>query len=291
MPVTHATPTADRSRFSAERLLFVAAAVILVLGSLLPLTSYLSPKNGLGYGLGVVGGLMLLLQSLYAIRKKVPALHFLGSVPAWFQWHIQLGVVAPVLVLIHCGFSLGAANSTFALFAMLLVAVSGLLGRYLSTRLQRGSYGRASNLEDLLREAADIKDRGSKLPPIMPELLSYLTSHERQILAVGGWTGPAVVIAPLVIATRHATGQRALLDYARHAIQLSADRHRAVAKQQERFERLTFDYITRRLQAGRQVAEFRIYERLFSVWHLLHVPLFLLLIAATVLHVVAVHLY
>jgi hypothetical protein len=39
------------------------------------------------------------------------------------------------------------------------------------------------------------------------------------------------------------------------------------------------------------VAEFRAYERLFSVWHALHVPLCVLLFAAAAVHVLAVHLY
>ena len=69
-------PAPDRTRFSPEKALFLAAAVILVLGSQMPLASYLSPKNGLGYVLGIVGGVMLLLQSLYAIRKRMPSLAF-----------------------------------------------------------------------------------------------------------------------------------------------------------------------------------------------------------------------
>lgn len=69
--------------------------MILILGSQMPIASYLSPKNGLGYGLGIVGGVMLLLQSLYAVRKRMPSLAFLGSVPAWFQWHVLLASSHP----------------------------------------------------------------------------------------------------------------------------------------------------------------------------------------------------
>lgn len=271
----------DRTRFSPEKTLFVAAALLLVLGSQMPLASYLSPKNGLGYGLGIVGGVMLLLQSLYAVRKRMPSLAFLGSVPTWFQWHILLGVIAPVVVLLHCGFSLGATNSNIALFSMLLVAGSGLFGRYLYSKIGRGLNGRSAH---------DIKERGSKLL-MMPELVERLDAEEARLLKVGGWGGLGMVAAPFIIATRHASSERLLHRYARAAIQTIAARYNSVATQKEKFERVAFDYISRRLRATREVAEFRVYERLFSVWHDLHVPLFLILVAASIVHVVAVHLY
>jgi hypothetical protein len=39
------------------------------------------------------------------------------------------------------------------------------------------------------------------------------------------------------------------------------------------------------------VVEFAAFERLFSLWHALHLPLFLMLLVAGVVHVVAVHVY
>ena len=40
-----------------------------------------------------------------------------------------------------------------------------------------------------------------------------------------------------------------------------------------------------------KTATFVFYTRLFSLWHHLHLPLFVVLIMAAILHVVAVHLY
>jgi hypothetical protein len=279
-----------RTRSSAERMLLLVAALILILGSQMPLASYLSPKNGIGYALGIAGGVMLLLQSLYAIRKRMPSLAFLGGVPMWFQWHILLGTLAPVLILIHCGFSLGATNSNIALFSMLLVAGSGVVGRYFYVKIHRGLNGRRSTLAELQRSAEEIRERSSKLL-MMPELVDRLDAEERRLLSVGAWGGLGIVAAPFVIPLRYGSSERLLHRYACAAIKMTAAKHKAVATQKERFERVAFDYISRRLRATREVAEFRVYERLFSVWHVLHVPLFLILIAAGIVHVVAVHLY
>ena len=265
------TVSPERTRSSPERILFVVAGVMLVLGSQMPLTSYLSPKNGIGYALGIAGGILLVLQSFFAIRKR------------WFQWHLLLGILAPVLILMHCGFSLGATNSNIALFSLLLVAISGVVGRYFYAKTHRAT------LAELERGAQEIKDRGSKL--MIPELIERLDAEESRLLRVGGWRGPGSVLAPLVITLRFGSSERLLHRYACAAIYMTAARHKAVATQKERFERVTLDYVSRRLRASRAVAEFRAYERLSSIWHVLHVPLFLILIAAGIVHVVAVHLY
>ena len=268
------------TRFSPERALFLAAALILVLGTQMPVTSYVSPKSGLGYFLGALGGLMLLSQALCAFRKCLLSLRVL----------MMLGIIAPVLILLHCGFSLGATNSTIALVAMLLVTLSGLCGRYFYSKIHRGPQGRESDLAGLEHHTVEIKERGRNLLRL-PELAERFDNEERELREVGDWSGPAVLLAPFAIANRFTCGHRLLSDYARNAIKAGAARHKAVAAQQERCEQVTFDYISRRLQATRDVVEFRVYKRLFSVWRVLHVPLLLVLLAASIVHVISVHVY
>ncbi len=45
------------------------------------------------------------------------------------------------------------------------------------------------------------------------------------------------------------------------------------------------------LDAVARAENFSLYERLFALWHLLHLPLFVLLVLAASVHVLAVHLY
>jgi hypothetical protein len=40
-----------------------------------------------------------------------------------------------------------------------------------------------------------------------------------------------------------------------------------------------------------RVAQFSFYERLFALWHVLHLPIFLLMIISALFHVLAVHMY
>jgi hypothetical protein len=269
-----------RIRLSPERVLFIAAALILLVGTQTPVTSYMSPRSGIGYALGICGGVLLLVQSLYPFHKRLLS----------FRLLIMLGTVAPLLILIHCGFSLGATNSNIALGAMLLVAVSGLFGRYFYAKTHSCKDGRKATLAELERRAHDIKERGSRLL-LLPELAERLFNEERDIQQVAEWTGPGIVFAPFAVAGRHAESRRLLCEYARSAIDNNAARHKVIAAQRDQFEQVTFDYISQRLRATRAIVEFRVYERLFSAWRVVHVPLFLILVAAGIVHVISVHVY
>jgi hypothetical protein len=45
------------------------------------------------------------------------------------------------------------------------------------------------------------------------------------------------------------------------------------------------------LATVRLIAELGFYERLLSLWHVLHFPLYILLVITGIVHVVAVHMY
>jgi hypothetical protein len=49
--------------------------------------------------------------------------------------------------------------------------------------------------------------------------------------------------------------------------------------------------IARYFRSLRRAGSLAVYERLFSLWHVLHLPLIVLLIITAIVHVVAVHLY
>jgi hypothetical protein len=279
-----------RSRFSTEQIIFVGAALVLIIGIQLPVAHYLSPKSGLGYAIGIVGGSMILAQLLYAVRKRVRALRWMGSVPGWFQTHMMMGIIGPVCILIHCGFSLGATNSNIALFSMLTVAGSGIFGRYFYSKIHHGLYGRKATLSELQERASELRERSTKLL-MMPELANLVENEEQRLLEVAEWHPAFLIFAPAAIAMRFSGARSRLRRYVRAAIRVTAARHKAVAKQSDRFERVAFDYVARRMKVTREVVEFRIYEKLFSVWHVLHMPLFLMLIAAGIVHVISVHVY
>ena len=82
-------------------------------------------ESGFGYWLGVAGLSCVGVLLIYPLRKRIPGLGFIGSIPAWFHFHMSLGLLAPALILFHAGFRIGSVNAAIALASMLVVAGSG----------------------------------------------------------------------------------------------------------------------------------------------------------------------
>ncbi|HZF16692.1 MAG TPA: hypothetical protein VE046_12175 [Steroidobacteraceae bacterium] len=289
--VPQAQPAAaPRTWITKERVFFTIAIVAIYLGWKLPTERYLTPKSGFGYALGIIGGSLVLLLLLYSVRKRVSWLGFLGSVNKWFEVHMVLGVLAPICILYHANFSLGATNSNVAFWSMMIVAASGLVGRYIYSHIHFGLYGRKMSLGELRASSQRLRTLESTVA-FLPELVGRLEREERRMLASGPRLPVLGILKPAGVALNALRARWHLRAYVRRSLRMAARRSTTIAAQRRRLRRAASAYIDRRLVATRKVAEFEAYERLFSVWHLLHVPLLFILITAAIVHVIAVHVY
>ena len=105
---------------------YTVLSAFLLGGWLLREAELITPEDGIGYWLGIVGGSMMLALLLYPLRKRIRILHRLGATRHWFRMHMILGLVGPVLVMYHCNFQLGSFNSGWLCIACcsLLAAAS-----------------------------------------------------------------------------------------------------------------------------------------------------------------------
>lgn len=263
---------------------------LLYVGMRMPTERYITPKRGIGYALGIIGGSLMLLLFLYSARKRIPWLSFLGSTTGWFRYHMVLGVLGPLCILYHANFGLGAANSNVALFCMLTVAGSGLVGRYIYSRIHHGLYGSKLSLEELSRSAEALRSSGGTFT-LLPQLADRLERAEQRVLGAGPQM-PLLGIAVLAVASLVCLRSRWQLHaYISATLRAAARKSSAVAAQKSRLRRTAFAYVDRRLATTRRVAGFEAYERLFSLWHALHLPLIFIMLVAGIVHVVAVHVY
>jgi hypothetical protein len=256
-----------------------------VAGFLVPTEYYLTPQDGYGYWLGIVGGSLMLALLVYPLRKRVPALAVLGSVRFWFRTHMVLGILGPLAILYHANFSLGATNSNVALVCMLLVAGSGLVGRYLYARIHHGLYGRKATLRELSGDVESLRNHSGALKMI-PGLMNEVEQAEQRIAEPAPF-----VIRPVLAALREQRETRRIIRLVRNTVAMAATRSAVLHQERERFTSAATGYVASRLRAARRVAEFEASERLFAIWHVLHMPLFVVLVIVGVVHVIAVHVY
>ncbi|MGB5559675.1 MAG: hypothetical protein WBN04_16905 [Paracoccaceae bacterium] len=239
---------------------------------------HITAEDGAGYYLGITGSVMMLLLLLYPLRKRIRAMNWIGAVPGWFRIHMIFGVLGPSLVVLHSNFTLGSLNSQVALFCMLIVAGSGYIGRFLYKHVYKGLTGHK-------RSASELREAASEM---WPALLRYSDDVRKTEARLTEFEDIYLRERPDVVAAlfRALTGdlkrrslRRALLGHAKVAEKMGGE--------SEGLKRAIDDYFL----ATKRAQSFVLYERLFSLWHLLHLPLFLILFAAAILHVVAVHLY
>ena len=294
-PARVAATDADRGRARAgrrwltlPRLFFLATAALLYWGYHFPTEQYLTPQTGVGYALGILGGSSMLLLLVYPLRKRVRALAFIGTTKRWFQAHMALGIIGPLLVLFHSNFDLGAINSNVALACMLIVSGSGLFGRYFYAHIHHGLHGRKASLAELKAYAEQLRWVTTSVA-FLPDLVSRIEHEERSIVQRCERT--LLVARPFASAVRVLLARRRLRRYVAAELCSMADGQASATERRRQLQRTARTYIDDRLAATRRVVEFAAFERLFSLWHALHLPLFLMLLVAGTVHVIAVHVY
>jgi hypothetical protein len=279
-PLSHAVPIA----FGA------ALTLALVIGWSTREQEYIVPENGLGYWLGIAGGSLMLLLLLYPLRKRVRVLRGFGSVAFWFRLHMVFGLVGPALVLFHANFRIGSLNSNVALIAMLIVATSGIVGRYLYGKIHLGLYGRKAEVREILADAEIMMHTLGAGLPVGDRLIEPLHAFAKQ--AIGVSPGFFRACCGLPILTLRARMLRArLLRDARRTIAAEAKRNGWSRRDRAQRTSAVGELVTLHLASVKKAAAFVFYERLFALWHALHLPLFVILIFASIIHVVAAHLY
>lgn len=246
--------------------------------------------EGLGYWLGIVGASLMATLLLYPLRKRLRFMHALGATRHWFRMHMVLGVLGPVLILYHCNFSFGSLNDTVALSCTLLVAISGLVGRYVYAKVHVDLDGHRATLEQLTDNARISAVQRREAVALVPGLIERLTAYDAEVLAAPSGTG-AALMRPLKLAIVTRLEGFRLGRYARRELRALGERSQIVRAQRAELQRSISRFVHEHLSRVRRVAELSTYERLFSIWHVFHLPFFYMLVVAALIHVLAVHMY
>lgn len=239
-----------------------------------PLHPWLRPSGYVGQSLGLLALAIFVFLWLYPLRKKVRWLAWTGRVGTWLDVHVGLALTMPLLVAVHAGWRFeGLIGLGYA--AILIVCLSGVVGRYLYTRIPRSKSG--------------------------VELSRDQVASERQVLL--GELTVATGLSPAELDQRLATGPVAstgsLLHSARTLVAQDLARRRAV-RQFRAFlaarnaggpplDRAALRRVVR--LAGREASltqQARMLEatqRVFKFWHVAHRPFAVTALLAVVVHV------
>lgn len=246
--------------------------------------------SDVGYWMGVVGGVMMVLLFAYPLRKRWQTLARFGRAKWWFVVHMVLGIGGPLMVLAHSTFRVGSLNAAVALYSMLLVSGSGVAGRFLYLRIHRGLGGERHTLSSLRESLGLASGPGHDLQLMAPPTAQRLLAFEQRYAGSGSAQHLALhKVVALSWSARRLRSQ-CCTEVDGHLATLAGQAGWQRAEQQQRAKaarRALADFI----HAVMRVAQFSLVDRLFSLWHVVHIPFVYVMVLCAIAHVVAVHAY
>lgn len=250
----------------------------------------INAESGLGYLLGIVAVFCMVTLLVYPVRKRFRFLRFIGSVKNWFRTHMMLGALGPIAALYHCNFQLGSLNSQVALYSALLVAGSGLVGRVLYQKMNQNLYGSKTDFNQLRRSLQANTPQLSDSLTFLPLVASRIGVFDQRILDSGKRLWSSIKILP-GLGRKARREKTVLLTFTDQQLSKIARTCPIIRTHQPRLSAVLDRYLFLHMAQARRLARLQLYERLFALWHVVHLPFFFMLVISTAVHVLAVHLY
>ena len=239
-----------------------------------PLHRALRPSGNIGHGLGIAGTALIGVGILlYSSRKRTGMLQGRGPMRTWLNAHIYLCLTGPVLVTFHSALKLGGLAS-WSYWSMMVVAGSGIVGRWLYQQFPRTIKGAEMSLDEVRAEQALARD-----------LLVQAHAH-----------------APAALKTADAFADRAVARIRSHGVLtlpwLAADdllrpfrlgalhgRLQRVGKLPRAEATAIVALVREQVTLARRIAFLGLFRRLFHYWHVTHMVFFVAMLVFLVMHV------
>jgi hypothetical protein len=159
---------------------FLSTVAVIALSIVLfVLYSHLSndhtPDSFAGYTYAIVGTLFMLLATVGYARRRSRK-RAVGRLNASLHWHVSFGMIAIVLFFLHSFGNFNPRSGTYALYGMIALVMSGIIGRVLDRIVPRLM---AHEVKHALTEEGE--DRVELHTRIIQSIVSYNTQELRSL--------------------------------------------------------------------------------------------------------------
>jgi hypothetical protein len=141
----------------------------------------LRPSGTVGLALGIFGTVIFLGIFIYPVRKAFAWLRNRGNTRHWLDFHVLMGLAAPFVIAFHAAFKFhGLAGMAF--WIMVVVAASGVVGRYLYAQIPRRLNAAELSLQEGRDEQAKLTEQLAQQKVFSAawlKPLTHLPSEER----------------------------------------------------------------------------------------------------------------
>lgn len=225
------------------------------------------PGRPISLILGWTGLGLMLTTNLYILRKRWSRLHNVGRLPGWLNFHIFCGMMGPTCIVFH---SFGKVGGLVAIsyWSMLIVAFSGVVGRYIYVQIARQEASSNKVAKHWTEKLVQMQKNAAK--EITDEVLERLKLSALQYVGVPA--GAAQSNLFLVLTS-------SFIGDVRRYINLPP----TVSGLPEKSRIVLEEYAL----AERRAILLEPFKRLLGHWHSFHLPFAFFMYTAAVIHVIA----
>jgi hypothetical protein len=248
----------------------------------------LRPSGAIGINLGIFGVALFMLIYLYYFRKRWGWLGSLGTTKHWLDFHIVLGISAPVIIAFHAAFKFrGIAGMAF--WIMVAVALSGVVGRYIYAQIPRRLNSAELTWQELQDEQLQLSHLLSGQKMFKPQQLTAAfhipsvdqVSHKSAIGAL--WW---MFVLDLARPFRVAALRRRVLSFGGSLAAIGG----ILSSQNHELERIV--QIARRQAAlSKRMVFLSRSQQVFQLWHIVHRPFSYAFVVLAILHIATAMLF
>jgi hypothetical protein len=291
-PATRAADPAARARSHADALAILVSCGIPIVISVLgwryysepmgvrlrdPLYGLLKSSAALGLWMGIIGLALFLFMWMYPFRKKLKSLAWTGPVGEWMRVHIVAGLAIPLVVAVHAGWRFEGFIG-IGYMSMLIVSLSGIVGRYLYIHIPRSQNGLEMSLEDVGSERRSLIARIAAATGFEVEEV-----EKRMAVDMQPYNGldPLRSIARMI---RDDFTRWRTLQALEHDLRRRRPDHAALRGHELRE---TMRLARREMALAQQVRMLEVTQVVFGYWHVAHRPFAITALLAILIHVVS----
>ncbi len=243
-----------------------------------PWHALLRPSGAVGQSAGIIAFVIFVFLWLYPLRKKWKKLAFTGTVGRWLDVHVAAALLLPLLLATHAAWRSDGVIG-LGLVAMLVVIASGVVGRYLYTRIPRARSGVELTRDDVAAARRDLLERLGETTGVDAEGLESM-------LATGGDADARGLLPALRrMVVNDLTRARRCRELRQRfaALQVASGRSLAGRALDE-----AVALADREMALDQQVHMLDATHRVFRFWHVAHRPFAITALLAVVVHIVVV---
>ena len=145
----------------------------------------LRPSGSIGLACGIIGLTLILLNLAYLVRSTHVRWDWMGSLRSWMSMHVFTGIIGGLFVLLHSAFQLRNPMAAIAGVSLFIVVGTGIVGRFIYTRVPRSPQGRELELNELEKAIKELHLELSKKGMEVTEETA-VASHKGVLSALAG---------------------------------------------------------------------------------------------------------